>query len=86
MVGVEESTVRARQSLMRAGQRSVVAGKDEDRIIIEAEFGDEHHHAPDFAIHARDHRRIRSLRLEMWQIARASGIGRVVKLADVFLK
>ena len=68
---------------MRAVDGAVVADEDEDRVVVEAEFGDESHHLADLAVHAGDHGGVGCLGLEVRDVALAAGVGWIVEFAEV---
>src|SRR5262245_56974945 len=50
-VAVEEIRVGAALAV-----RAVVAGEEDERLVVNAEFLEQRHQTPDVAIHSRDHR------------------------------
>ena len=58
--------------------RAVVAGHDDERVLIEPEFDELVHDATDVAVPAGDHRRVAGSRVVAGEVARAAGVGGIV--------
>jgi len=83
---VEEPGIRAGQPLMRAVERAVVTGEDEEGVLVKAQLLRQRHQAADLEVQARYHGGVGGLRLEVRDVAFAARIGRIIPKADILLE